>query len=88
ELASRLQQLSKALSVSTRIKIDDIATVLELDRGRLMALLFDWSDRLGILIDGDYILNEKGADFSSFIADLDRQFSEWSKREKDKGGKI
>ncbi|MHA1369283.1 MAG: hypothetical protein ACTSRA_06175 [Promethearchaeota archaeon] len=88
EMASRLQTLSKALSASDRIRIDDIASAVKMDRGDLMNLLFDWSDRLGFRIDGDYLVTPEAMDIGTFMADLDRQFSEWSDSEMDKKGKI
>ncbi|MHA1699130.1 MAG: hypothetical protein ACTSWN_09860, partial [Promethearchaeota archaeon] len=88
KMASRLEKLSKALSASDRLRIDDIASSLQMDRANLMDLLFEWSGRLGFRIDGDYIVTSEGMNIGAFVADLDRQFSEWSESEKDKKGKI
>ncbi|MHA1369947.1 MAG: hypothetical protein ACTSRA_09570 [Promethearchaeota archaeon] len=88
EMSSRLQRLSKALSVSDRIRIDDMVSVLKMDRGSLMELLFDWSEHLGFRIDGDYLITGSGLGIGAFIANLDRQFSEWGESEKNKRGKI
>jgi len=88
ETASRLQKLSKALSIPDKIRIDDIVSSLRMDRGSLMDLLIEWSERFGFRIDGEYLVTSEAMDIGTFMAGLDRQFSEWSKSEKNKQGKI
>ncbi|MHA1369930.1 MAG: hypothetical protein ACTSRA_09485, partial [Promethearchaeota archaeon] len=88
EMAGILQKLSSMLRSSTRVRIDDVASFLSMDRSALLPLFVDWSNRLGFKIDGDYIVISGEMDVGAFMADLDRQFSEWSESERDKKGKI
>ncbi|MHA1372268.1 MAG: hypothetical protein ACTSRA_21425, partial [Promethearchaeota archaeon] len=88
ETAGMLQKLSSMLRSSTRLRIDDVSSLLGMERVALLSILLDWSGRMGFKIDGDYIVTSEGMDVGAFIADLDRQFSEWSESEKDKRGKI
>ncbi|MHA1715695.1 MAG: hypothetical protein ACTSXP_08615, partial [Promethearchaeota archaeon] len=88
KMAGILQKLSAMLQSSTRLRIDDVSSLLDVDRVDLMSLLLDWSGRMGFKIDGDFIVTSGEMDVGAFIADLDRQFAEWSESEKDKRGKI
>ncbi|MHA1716444.1 MAG: hypothetical protein ACTSXP_12440, partial [Promethearchaeota archaeon] len=88
EMAGMLQKLSAMLQSSTRVRIDDVASFLSMDRSALLPLFVDWSNRLGFKIDGDYIVISGEINVGAFMADLDRQFSEWSESERDKKGKI
>jgi len=67
-----------------------MVSILKMERVSLMELLLDWSERLGFRIDGDYLVTGGGgsAGVSAFIADLERQFSEWLDSEREKKGKI
>ncbi|MHA1372489.1 MAG: hypothetical protein ACTSRA_22550, partial [Promethearchaeota archaeon] len=88
EMAGILQKLSSMLQSSTRLRIDDVSSLLGMDRVALLSLLLDWSGRMGFKIDGDFIVTSEGMDIGAFMAGLDQQFSEWSESEKDKRGKI
>ncbi|MHA1372558.1 MAG: hypothetical protein ACTSRA_22915, partial [Promethearchaeota archaeon] len=88
ETAICLQNMTKTLNISNRMCIDDLASILKMDRKQLISFVFDWSEYTNIMIDGDYIITKCKANVDSFITDLDQQFSEWFKREKNKKCKI
>ncbi|MHA1729789.1 MAG: hypothetical protein ACTSWY_13825 [Promethearchaeota archaeon] len=73
-------KIRKILKVSTRIKLDVMREALEMDYSDFIANLFDWANKFGFKIDGDYIIIEN-ADIDGYIAHLDQQFKNWAKRD-------
>ncbi len=50
-------------------------------------IIFDWAEKFGFTIDGDYVVINKDS-VSDFIDSLDKQFIKWEKIEKDKISKV
>jgi len=76
----RMKKLSKLFKISSRIKIEDLAGLLGLERLKLFNKLIDWSDQFAYEIDGDFLKVNKES-LSDFIDTLDKQFVEWEKSE-------
>ncbi|NMC07475.1 MAG: hypothetical protein GYA24_19835 [Candidatus Lokiarchaeota archaeon] len=81
-IMARMEKLFKA---SRRIKIDDACAVAGLDRTELIGWIIDESERLGVKVDGDYLVVGEDVDTSAW---LDEQFSSWDKKEQQKEGKL
>ena len=55
EILKKLEQMFKA---SKRLKIEDVCGILGMERADLLGKFFDWSDKFGFKIDGDYLVIE------------------------------
>jgi predicted RNA-binding Zn-ribbon protein involved in translation (DUF1610 family) len=85
---TKVGKLYRLLSISNRIKIDDVTRVIEIDRAKLFDNLVEWSSMLsGFKIDGDYLVIESEDDLKAFIGKLDESFISWDKTEETKDGK-
>lgn len=71
-----LEKLSKLLQISTKIKIEDMTTLLKMKRSELIEKLIEWADKFSYQIDGDYISIQKD-EISNFIELLDNKFDSW-----------
>ncbi|MEX2680007.1 MAG: hypothetical protein Q6373_000265 [Candidatus Sigynarchaeota archaeon] len=80
-----LSRMEKMFKASRRIKIDDACAVLGIDRTELIGWTIDESEKLGVKVDGDYLVVGDGVDTSTW---LDEQFSAWEKKEQEKEGKL
>ncbi|MBN2150856.1 MAG: hypothetical protein JW839_05410 [Candidatus Lokiarchaeota archaeon] len=80
-----LARLEKMFKASRRIKIDDACSVLGVDRTELIGWIIDESEKMGVRVDGDYLVVGDGVETSAW---LDEQFSAWDKKEHDKEGKL
>jgi len=80
-----LAKMEKMFKASRRIKIDDACAVLGIDRTELIGWIIDESDKLGVKVDGDFLVVGEDVDTSAW---LDQQFSAWDKKEQEKEGKI
>ena len=80
-------KLTKLMKISSKIRIEDLASVLKLERATLFDKLIDWSDEFSYEIDGDF-LNVNKDSISSFIEALDKQFISWKVQEESHEGKI
>ena len=60
--------------------------ILGMDRSQVLSKFFDWSDKFGFKIDGDYLTIEGGE--TDFFSSLDQQFSDWENKEETKQGKM
>ncbi len=80
-----LARMEKMFKASRRIKIDDACAVLCIDRTEMIGWCIDESDKLGVKVDGDYLVVGDGVDTSAW---LDEQFSAWDKKEQVKEGKL
>jgi hypothetical protein len=80
-----LARMEKMFKASRRIKIDDACAVLGIDRTELIGWIIDESEKLGVKVDGDYLVVGEGVDTSAW---LDEQFSAWDKKVEEKEGKL
>jgi alkylation response protein AidB-like acyl-CoA dehydrogenase len=74
------QRLKQLMSVSDRIRMDQMLNILDIDRRTFDLKLLDWAIEFGFKIDGDYI-QLKQETMDSFIDMLDAQFEEWAEME-------
>lgn len=83
------KKLVKMLKVSRKLKIDDICIQLKRSREEVLKIFFDWGEKFGVIIDGDFIFVKNTDDLDSIVMDLLQQsFDDWSNKEKTKEGKI
>jgi len=88
-VVQKVGKLYRLLSISNRIKIDDVTRVVDIDRTKLLDDLVEWSSMLsGFKIDGDDIVIESEDDLKAFIGKLDESFQTWDKKTETKDGKI
>jgi len=80
-----LQRFEQLLRVSQRIKKNEVAVFLELSDVDLLRKLVEWGQFLPFKIDGDMIVVDSIADFTSM---LDAQFDAWDGSERVKYGKM
>ncbi len=80
-----LSRMEKMFKASRRIKIDDACAVLGIDRTEMIGWIIDESEKLGVKVDGDFLVVGDDVDTSAW---LDEQFSEWDKKEQGKEGKL
>ena len=80
-----LARMEKMFKASRRIKIDDACAVLGIDRTEMIGWIIDESEKLGVKVDGDFLVVGDDVDTSAW---LDEQFSEWDKKEQEKEGKL
>ena len=82
-----IQKIKKMLKVSTRIRLDMMKETLRMDEYTFNDIIFDWAEKFGFTIDGDYVVINKDS-VSDFIDSLDKQFIKWEKIVKDEISKV
>ncbi|GAH40921.1 unnamed protein product, partial [marine sediment metagenome] len=82
----RREKIERIMQVSSRIRLDTMRDILNLEPHVFNERLIDWAEEFGFEIDGDY-LNINKDKVSDFIEKLDKQFSDWEQVEKDRIGK-
>lgn len=75
--SSMLDKLIALFSISEKVNINDVSSILEIDRTSLFKKLVDWAKMFDFKIDGDY-LKIKTEDVDKMIGLLDQSFSEWT----------
>ncbi len=65
-----IQKIKKMLKVSTRIRLDMMKETLRMDVDTFNDNIFDWAEKFGFTIDGDYVVINKDS-VSDFIDSLD-----------------
>lgn len=85
--AGSIEKIRKMIAVSTKIKLDMMRQLLGFDEATFNNKIFDWAIEFGFKIDGDFIVIE-GGDVSSFISNLDKEFTAWDSNVEKKTGKI
>lgn len=68
--ANLFKNLAKMFRVSSRLKIDDICGHLKLSRVEILDIFFDWGEKFGVNIDGDFISIKNIDNHASTIMDL------------------
>ncbi|HMF34912.1 MAG TPA: zinc ribbon domain-containing protein [Candidatus Lokiarchaeia archaeon] len=75
----KVKTLEKLVRVSSRVKIDDMAGVLEVPRAELLRKLLDLSDQFHFQIEEEVVAFDAGADAGNFVKELEREFAAWGK---------
>jgi hypothetical protein len=83
----QVDKLKALFKVSERVKIDDIASMLGTTRKDVFDKLLVLSKTVTFQINEDVVVIDKGQS-ETLINELDRQFSDWGKKEVKKTGKI
>jgi hypothetical protein len=84
---ARLDKVKALFHVADRVKIDDLAALLKMERTDLMERLISWSKDISFKISGDEIVIS-GEASDKLVSELDRQFASWNTKETKKDGKI
>lgn len=58
-LEEALDKLTSLLNMSTKIQINMIRNILNIDEEKLLALILEWGKNYGFVLEGDYILINK-----------------------------
>ena len=85
--SARMEKLKKIVRVSERLKISQMAQILEMNESTLYNKIVDWADQFGFTIDEDVVKFEAGRK-DEFIASLDGAFQGWDEKTRTKDGKI
>jgi len=78
EEKEKLEKIKKMMSVSTRINLDRMQNVLDMDKKTFDNKIFEWAEEFGFTIDGDNLIINVNT-VSDFIEALDKQFASWEK---------
>ncbi len=74
----KIKTLEKLIRVSDRVKIDDIAAILEIPRRDLLLKMLDLSDKYNFKIQEE-IISFEDSSIDEFLNKLDQEFVSWSK---------
>ena len=85
--SSIAEKIKTMLEVSTRISLDRMQDVLEMEKKTFNKRIFDLAKQYGFTIDGDYLIVNKET-VSDFVDSLEKKFKEWEKIEDDESYKI
>jgi len=85
--SSIAEKIKTMLEVSTRISLDRMQDVLELEKKTFNKRIFDLAKQYGFTIDGDYLIVNKET-VSDFVDSLEKKFKEWEEIENDENYKI
>ena len=83
----RIDKIARIIKVSDSLSLEDFAIAMEITRENLMDKIFTWAEMFGFRIADDKVIFAGGR-VDAFLADLDRQFAEWSSKEKLEDGKV
>jgi len=87
KLRKSVEIIKQMMKVSTRIKLETMRKILEMDEKFFLENVFDWAIQFGFEIKDDVIIIKKEP-VDDFYNMLDAQFGEWEEKEKGKEGKI
>ena len=82
-----LKKLKKMLSVSDRIRMEQMRKILKMNEDTFNDNIIEWAVEFGFRIDGDYI-NINFNTIDDFIGRLDNQFKIWEHQETTGNGKV
>jgi len=74
--SSRISRLAKMVQVSRKLKISQVALILEMSEADLYPRLVDWAAEYGFILDED-IVDFTGGRKDDFIAALEKDFATW-----------
>ena len=83
----RIERLKKLLRVSEKLRISQMAELLEIDTKDLRKRILDWADQFGFTIDEDIVKFESSRK-DAFIDALSDAFADWNKKTDAKEGKL
>ena len=72
------QKLREIMSVSNRVRIDMVISILGISEDAFYKSIIDWANRYKFRIDGDYLIFSEDT-VSEFIDELENRFSGWDK---------
>ena len=84
---ARIEKLKKLVQVSKKLKVAQIAQILDLSEKGVYDRIVDWAAQFGFTLDVEVV--EFGAGRKDdFIASLDAAFKDWGGKVESKAGKI
>lgn len=84
---NRMEKLKKLVKVSEKIKVSQMAQILNLDEAALYDRIVDWASEYGFTLDED-VVKFSGGRKDDFIASLDNAFTDWGNKAETKEGKL
>jgi hypothetical protein len=88
-IEQQLEQLDLFFSISKKIKINDISSLLGLKRSELLQFLIEKKNELeGFEFEKDFIIIKENGKLNSFMGLIDGQFNDWVANERKIQGKI
>ncbi len=84
---NNIEKIKLMMSVSTRINLDRMQDVLDMNKKEFNNKIFEWARDFGFTIDSNDLIVNKDT-VSEFIDMLDEQFNEWTEKEKHDSNKI
>lgn len=72
--SEKSNKLTKLFNISSKVKIDDISNILNVQRSNLMDKLIDLSDRVSFEIEGDFLIVDENF-LSKFLVELGKEFN-------------
>src|SRR5271157_505410 len=85
--SSRMNKLKKLVKVSEKLKISQMAQILNMDEAKLYDRIVDWAADFGFTIDED-VVKFSGGRKDDFIASMNNAFADWNKKTETKDGKL
>ncbi len=82
--AARLEKLKKLIKVSKKLKVSEVALILQMAEKDLYPRLIDWAADFGFILD-EGTVDFGGGRKDDFMAQLDKEFASWGKQP---GGKV
>jgi hypothetical protein len=76
--AQKMKMLEKLVKHATRVKIDDMAGVLDIPRSELLRKLLEIGDNIEFTIEEEVVVFGSGG-ATNFIATLEAEFKEWGR---------
>nr|MDO8088547.1 hypothetical protein [Candidatus Sigynarchaeum springense] len=84
---ARLAKVSKLFKISEVVRIDDLASLLQINRSQLLEKLIEWSSVVQFKIVKDEI-HITSSESEKLVAELDRYYASWGEGEQNKIWKI
>ncbi len=75
---ARVEKLKKLVQVSKKLKVGQMAQILDLTEKELYDRIVDWASQFGFTLDEDVVEFGVGRK-DDFIASLDKEFANWGK---------
>ncbi len=77
--STRLEKLKKLIQVSQKMKVAQIAKILEMSEDDLYKRIVDWATTFGFTINEDTVDFSGGGKTDAFIDALEKEFKTWGK---------
>ena len=84
---TRMEKLKKLVKVSEKVKVSQMAQILNMDEAALYDRILDWAAEFGFTLIED-VVRFSGGRKDDFIASLDKAYTDWDEKSATKDGKF